>query len=268
MIPLNQISVATPCHESWDDMTGDDKKRFCCGCKKNVFNLSAMTEAEAQTVLSVGNPCVRFYRRVDGTVLTQDCPVGVKRVRRRRAVAATGAIAALAGAMGGRQVLADATMGAPPVPSTAHSMGMPATPAIMGDVALPVPPKPTQGQPMMGKVAAPQPKPPVRPNAHPHPPKKTHKPSTAPVQGGVTLGRIGRPVVGELLNPEAGRKPAPKKHGQKPMPHKPTATAPTSTPQPPPPHPVPTMGIVAPWHPSHDAPTLPNVPAPEPKTNT
>jgi len=165
MIPLNQISVAKPCHESWDAMTGDDKKRFCGGCKKNVYNLSAMTEAEAQETLKIDNPCVRFYRRVDGTVLTQDCPVGVKRVRLRMAAAVSGAAAALLSSVAGRQVLADATMGAPP-----PMMGGVTAPAnvnptpIMGDVALP--PRPVQGEPMMGKVAAPPKTPHAKPPKH------------------------------------------------------------------------------------------------------
>jgi len=156
-------------------MTGDDKKRFCGGCKKNVYNLSAMTEAEAQETLKIDNPCVRFYRRVDGTVLTQDCPVGVRRVRVRLAMAASGAVAAIMSSMSGRQALAEATMGAPPPPATQH-MGEPTSPAIMGDVALPVTPKSVQGQPMMGKVAAP-PKTHVKP-PKPHGHKAPHKTGT------------------------------------------------------------------------------------------
>jgi hypothetical protein len=31
-----------------------------------------MTTAEADAVLSTGSPCVRFYRRADGTVVTAD----------------------------------------------------------------------------------------------------------------------------------------------------------------------------------------------------
>ena len=169
MIPLNQISVAKPCHESWDAMTGDDKKRFCGGCKKNVYNLSAMTETEAQKTLKIDNPCVRFYRRVDGTVLTQDCPVGVKRVRLRIAAAVSGAAAALLSAVGSRQVLADATMGAPPPMMGGVTAVSPVNPTpIMGDVALP--PQPVTGQPMMGKVAAPPKTPHTKPpKHHPHP---------------------------------------------------------------------------------------------------
>ena len=203
MIPLNQISVAKPCHESWDAMTGDDKKRFCGGCKKNVYNLSAMTEAEAQETLKIDNPCVRFYRRVDGTVLTQDCPVGVRRVRVRLAMAASGAVAAIASTLACQKTMGSpVVMGAPP-PITQH-MGEPTSPAIMGDVALPVTPKPVQGQPMMGKVAAPSKLPHAKPPKHhrhkaPHktgtntpPPTQTPPPPPPPMQQ-PTMGMVAWP---------------------------------------------------------------------------
>ena len=76
--PLNNIKVASPCSANWDEMLGDDRKRYCGECKLNVFNLSGMTKMEAENLLldSEGRVCVRFYRRSDGTVLTQDCPVG------------------------------------------------------------------------------------------------------------------------------------------------------------------------------------------------
>ena len=63
--------------------------RFCGLCAKNVYNLSEMTRAEATSfVESVegGTACVRFYKREDGTMLTSDCPVGVRRRVRRRIV--------------------------------------------------------------------------------------------------------------------------------------------------------------------------------------
>jgi hypothetical protein len=55
-----------------------DRVHFCAGCKKNVYNLSAMTQAEAEGLLRKheGHLCVRYYQRSDGTVLTQNCPVG------------------------------------------------------------------------------------------------------------------------------------------------------------------------------------------------
>jgi hypothetical protein len=81
---LEQIEVASPCHAAWDEMTGDDRARFCRQCEKHVYNLSGMTRAEAQALVNQteGRLCVRFYRRSDGTIMTQDCPVGVAALRR------------------------------------------------------------------------------------------------------------------------------------------------------------------------------------------
>ena len=95
-IVLDQIKVASPCHASWDDMSGDERSRFCGQCGKHVYNLSEMTREQATALVSEteGRMCVRFYRRSDGTMLTQDCPVGWRAVR-RRALLLTGAAAAI-----------------------------------------------------------------------------------------------------------------------------------------------------------------------------
>ena len=87
MIPLEQIRIASPCHANWEDMTGDGQARFCGQCQKNVYNLSEMTRAEAEALVheKEGRLCVRFYTRADGTVLTQDCPVGLHAMRVRLA---------------------------------------------------------------------------------------------------------------------------------------------------------------------------------------
>jgi hypothetical protein len=64
-------------------MSGTDRVRHCSDCRKNVYNLSEMSR-EAVTSLIVekeGNICVKFYRRFDGTVLTNDCPRGLRAVR-------------------------------------------------------------------------------------------------------------------------------------------------------------------------------------------
>lgn len=72
-------------------MIGTERKRFCGDCKLNVYNLSGMTKTEAEQLLanSDGRVCVRFYRRADGSVLTQDCPVGWAAVKRRVSKMAT-----------------------------------------------------------------------------------------------------------------------------------------------------------------------------------
>lgn len=83
--PLNNIRMASPCSANWDEMFGDERKRFCGECRLNVYNLSGMTRDEAENLLmmSEGRVCIRYYQRPDGTVLTKDCPVGWARIKRR-----------------------------------------------------------------------------------------------------------------------------------------------------------------------------------------
>jgi hypothetical protein len=97
--PLDNIRVASPCPADWNEMVGDERKRFCSECSLNVYNLSGMTSDEAENLLlnSEGRVCVRFYRRRDGTVLTQDCPVGWQAVKRRVSRMATAAVSLCAG---------------------------------------------------------------------------------------------------------------------------------------------------------------------------
>ncbi len=94
--PLNNIKIASPCSADWNEMYGDERKRFCADCKLNVYNLSGMTrdEAEALIMNAEGNLCVRFYMRSDGTIITQDCPVGWAKVKQRTRLFAT-AVASL-----------------------------------------------------------------------------------------------------------------------------------------------------------------------------
>ena len=70
-------------------MDGDERRRFCFACSKEVYDLLAMTEDEAESFLAVhlddGDECVRLFRRPDGRVLTTDCPVGATRRHRARA---------------------------------------------------------------------------------------------------------------------------------------------------------------------------------------
>jgi hypothetical protein len=66
-------------------MNGDDRVRFCSSCNLNVYNFAEMTSYEVQSLIanSGGRLCGRLYRRTDGTVLTRDCPVGLRAVRRK-----------------------------------------------------------------------------------------------------------------------------------------------------------------------------------------
>jgi hypothetical protein len=126
---LDDTRIASPCKASWEAMKGDDRVRFCGECQKNVYDLSAMAREEATRLLveREGNLCVRLYHRADGTVITADCPVGLRKKRVRLAVYGAAGVGALSAAA---------------VWSVAMvSMGMPVRPAptsiMMGEVAAP-----------------------------------------------------------------------------------------------------------------------------------
>lgn len=101
--PLNNIKVASPCPANWDEMYGDNRKRFCGECKLNVYNLSGMNRDEAENLIqnAEGRLCVRFYQRADGTVITEDCPVGWAKVKQRARVYATAAFSLIIALLSG-----------------------------------------------------------------------------------------------------------------------------------------------------------------------
>jgi hypothetical protein len=80
---LDEIQIAAPCPASWDAMAGTDRVRHCRECGLNVYDVSAMTRSEAEALVAAreGRPCIRLFRRGDGTVLTQNCPVGMARLK-------------------------------------------------------------------------------------------------------------------------------------------------------------------------------------------
>jgi hypothetical protein len=101
--PLNNVRIASPCKADWNQMIGDDRRRFCGACNLNVYNLSAMTRAEAENLLvtSEGRLCARFYQRADGTILTKDCPVGWQAIKRRASKMMTAAASLVFGVFSG-----------------------------------------------------------------------------------------------------------------------------------------------------------------------
>jgi hypothetical protein len=164
---LEDIRVASPCHARWDEMTGDEQSRFCGSCKKNVYNLSAMTREAAEALVRSreGELCVRYYRRADGTVLTADCSVGVRR-KRVQLVAAAGAVTALAAGAAAMAFARMGGVGAPPPPVTMVQGGAVALPEAPPLTTAPNPPPPVEalgqmevqggiGAPRMGEMPAP-----------------------------------------------------------------------------------------------------------------
>jgi len=106
--PLANLKVASPCSADWDSMSGDERKRFCGDCKLHVYNLSGMTAYDAENLLrlSEGRLCVRYFQRADGTILTQDCPVGWAKVKQRLSFAAAAAFGLFITLFGGMLALA------------------------------------------------------------------------------------------------------------------------------------------------------------------
>ncbi len=141
-IPLLQsVRVASPCNAVWEDMKAVEGERvhFCMGCQKNVYNLSAMSQGEAEGLLRrhEGRLCVRYYQRHDGTVLSGDCPIGARAVGMgliRRSAMAAGLFAMLFGAMAAMNNAQQQT----PHPIPAVAGGISVTPPMPEPVAPPV----------------------------------------------------------------------------------------------------------------------------------
>lgn len=147
--PLNNIKIASPCPADWNEMYGDGRKRFCGYCKLNVYNLSGMSrdEAEALIMNAEGRLCVRFYKRVDGSVITQDCPVGWAKVKHRTKVFATAAFSLIMALLSGvffvslfskqKTVLGKLIPFTTPMPR--YTMGTMPVNAVQGNFAIPTP---------------------------------------------------------------------------------------------------------------------------------
>jgi hypothetical protein len=101
--PLDNVKVAAPCPANWDNMCGNEQVRFCGQCNLSVYNLSGMTrhEAEAFVTRAEGHVCIRFFRRADGTILTGNCPVGLRALKKRVSGVAKAAASTVVGFVAG-----------------------------------------------------------------------------------------------------------------------------------------------------------------------
>ena len=93
---LDNLRVASPCPQSWDEMDGDERVRHCWRCDQDVYNLSELTREQAEALVFAREaPCARASTvAADGTILTSDCPPG-----RRRYLALRGLFGALVAAV-------------------------------------------------------------------------------------------------------------------------------------------------------------------------
>jgi hypothetical protein len=105
---LRLITVQTPCHVDWNTMSGGDAVRHCGSCRKNVYNLSAMTEADAETLMSsAGDHCIRFYYRADGTIVSSSSCADIRHKAPSAVAAGLAAILGAAAAFAGIRAVTD-----------------------------------------------------------------------------------------------------------------------------------------------------------------
>ena len=71
LMALRMLPIARPCGESFAEMPGDERTRFCAKCNQEVHDLSAGTEEEAGAIFRRAGgkrACVRFARDASGAV--------------------------------------------------------------------------------------------------------------------------------------------------------------------------------------------------------
>jgi hypothetical protein len=68
-----EVSIAQPCHQSWQQMSGSSAQRHCASCDKSVHDFAALTPRQIKRLVdeSNGHLCARITRREDGSLVTQ-----------------------------------------------------------------------------------------------------------------------------------------------------------------------------------------------------
>ena len=71
---LNRLSIASPCRTSWDNMQGDERRRYCEECGRQVHDLARLTPREIAALVeaSRGQLCARITRDAQGRLVTFD----------------------------------------------------------------------------------------------------------------------------------------------------------------------------------------------------
>ncbi len=75
-------TIKQRCTADWEQMRGDDKRRFCEHCQCHVHNVSAMTRAEREDFARPENmqECVFYSQRSDGEVADLSFLVRLRRM--------------------------------------------------------------------------------------------------------------------------------------------------------------------------------------------
>jgi hypothetical protein len=91
-----QLQIVKPCTRDWADMKGTSAMRHCTSCEKSVYNVSMLTEREADAAFASrpAEVCVIYYVDADGDVVFYpEADPSRRRSPRHRLVAALAASA-------------------------------------------------------------------------------------------------------------------------------------------------------------------------------
>jgi hypothetical protein len=99
---LPEIRIASRCSARWKDMQGDEQCRLCAHCEKRVYNFAEYTEAQIIELIvhHEGKVCARLYKRIDGTVITSDCMVGLEKAEQDIKILICSAVAGMSLCLG------------------------------------------------------------------------------------------------------------------------------------------------------------------------
>lgn len=71
---LSRLAIGSPCSTAWDGMQGDERRRYCRECERQVHDLGQMTPREIAALIeaSRGHLCARITRDSHGRIVTLD----------------------------------------------------------------------------------------------------------------------------------------------------------------------------------------------------
>ncbi len=74
---LGPFTIPTPCPMDWDQMPGDERRRYCAACGKHVYNLNAMRPDERASLTSKAlsgedEVCGRLDHRFEGKLFASE----------------------------------------------------------------------------------------------------------------------------------------------------------------------------------------------------
>jgi hypothetical protein len=145
------IQIRTPCPKLWDDLQGDERKRFCSECSLHVHNSAALTRREAEALVAgaEGRVCMRIECDPSGALVFRDTSMA----RLGRWALTAGATLLAACQRGSIGSVADPKPVEPP-----SRMGRVAAHETLGGVAAPPQPREMLGEAAPAAPAPPKPK--------------------------------------------------------------------------------------------------------------